>query len=73
MTKTEEENFAYLFQDIQSALKNICDIITDDPEGGPSRILYNDFEFFFNRFVQEDGGIPAENAKEVMDYFKLMS
>ncbi|XP_029636654.1 ropporin-1-like protein [Octopus sinensis] len=57
--------------DIQSALKNICDIITDDPEGGPSRILYNDFEFFFNRFIQLDGGIPAENAKELIAYFKM--
>lgn len=62
-----------LAESIQTAIKNICDILTDDPEGGASRIKIDKFEFFYNYLATIDGEIPPSYVTEVLKHFKSVA
>ncbi|GAB1602711.1 ropporin-1-like protein isoform X1 [Argonauta hians] len=56
------------------ALKNICDIVTDDLEGGPSRITYDDFEFYFDYLLDLNAEfLSPDKAVETKEFLKMKS
>ncbi|XP_048832457.1 ropporin-1-like protein [Brienomyrus brachyistius] len=45
---------------IISALKHACEILTEDPEGGPARIPFDTFADLYAYLAQLDGDIPRD-------------
>lgn len=57
-----------LGENITSAMKIVCEILTADPEGGAARIPFPLFKDLYSFLAQRDGDIPAEHVKNVLDH-----
>lgn len=55
---------------ITQAMKNICEILTSDPEGGAARISYPLFKDLYVYLAQIDGEIPEEQTQGVFEYLQ---
>lgn len=60
----------YRFQNITDAMKTVCEILTADPEGGPSRIPFPLFKDLYTYLAQIDGEISQQQINEVCSYLK---
>ena len=49
-------------------LQMICDIITKDLEGGPSRISFKKFKMLYTYLAEIDGDISTEHIGEVLEH-----
>jgi len=49
-------------------MQTICDIITKDLEGGPSRISFKKFKMLYTYLAEIDGEISAEHISDVLDH-----
>lgn len=58
------------FQNITDAMKTVCEILTADPEGGPSRIPFPLFKDLYTYLAQIDGEISQQQINEVCSYLK---
>ena len=54
-------------------MKKVCEITSDDLEGGPSRITIENFIYFYTYLAGIDEDIPPEHVSQVIDYFKTVS
>ncbi|KAM8813376.1 ropporin-1-like protein isoform 2-T4 [Rhynchonycteris naso] len=46
-------------QSLNTAMKNLCEILTKDPEGGPARIPFETFSYVYRYLSGLDSEIPA--------------
>lgn len=61
---------SFLPKNITDAMKTICEILTADPEGGPSRIPFPLFKDLYTYLAQIDGEISQQQINEVCNYLK---
>lgn len=59
-----------LGENITDAMKTVCEILTADPEGGPSRIPFPLFKDLYTYLAQIDGEISQQQINEVCNYLK---
>ncbi|NWY66437.1 ROP1L protein, partial [Erithacus rubecula] len=52
-----------LLQSLLSSMKQACEILTRDPEGGAARIPYETFSFLYLYLASIDGEISKADAK----------
>ena len=52
------------------ALRVLCEILTADPEGGPARILLEQFEKLYKFLAQVDGEVTTEQVHKVLEYLR---
>lgn len=48
----------------------ICEILTTDLEGGPSRIDFNIFTELYQYLAMIDGEIPTEHVNNVLEHLQ---
>ena len=53
-------------------MKTVCEILTADPEGGPSRIHFQLFKDLYTYLAQIDGEISQQQINEVTGYLKYI-
>ena len=63
-------NIKWLFQDITDAMKVVCEILTADAEGGPSRIPFRLFTDLYSYLAQIDGEISQQHVNEVITHLQ---
>ncbi|XP_063819920.1 ropporin-1-like protein [Pseudophryne corroboree] len=51
---------------ITAALKHACGILTEDPDGGASRIPFQTFIFLYKYLAQVDGEIPEVQVEDAL-------
>ena len=51
-------------------MKTVCEILTADPEGGPSRIPYPLFKDIYTYLAQIDGEIPQGQINDVCNFLQ---
>ena len=49
-------------------MQAICDIITKDLEGGPSRISFKKFKMLYTYLAEIDGDISTEQVQDVLEH-----
>jgi hypothetical protein len=49
-------------------MKTVCEILSKDLEGGPSRIPFALFKELYTYLANIDGEIPKENVDTVIDH-----
>ena len=52
------------------ALKMMCEILTTDLEGGPSRIQFTMFKDLYTYLAMIDGEIPKEHLDTVLEHLQ---
>lgn len=52
---------------IRSALKHACEILTEDPEGGPARIPFETFTYLYLYLAETDGEITTSQTESVLN------
>lgn len=52
------------------AMKIVCEILTTDLEGGPSRIEFATFKELYTYLAMIDGEIPKEHVDAVLDHLQ---
>lgn len=62
-----------LAENIQIAITNLCGIVTDDLEGGPSRIPIERFEFFYTYLAALDEEIQPDYVSDVLKHYKSVA
>ncbi|NXS18450.1 ROP1L protein, partial [Mystacornis crossleyi] len=50
-------------QSLLSSMKQACEILTRDPEGGAARIPFETFSFLYSYLASIDGEIPETETK----------
>ena len=58
------------FQDIEGAMRLVCEILTADPEGGAARVPLPLFEREYRYLSTIDGDISLEHVNTVIDFFE---
>ncbi|XP_065063860.1 ropporin-1-like protein [Rhopilema esculentum] len=53
---------------LTSTMQTICDMITKDLEGGPSRISFKKFKLLYTYLAEVDGDISAEHVASVLEH-----
>ncbi|XP_032076020.1 ropporin-1-like protein [Thamnophis elegans] len=53
-----------------SSMKHACEILTDDPEGGPARIPYDTFQFLYSYLASLDDEITEEVSESFLKSLK---
>ncbi|XP_077159976.1 ropporin-1-like protein [Paroedura picta] len=53
-----------------SSMKQACEILTDDPEGGPARIPYDTFAFLYSYLAGLDEEMPQQEAESFLSALK---
>lgn len=51
-------------------MKQACEILTDDPEGGAARIPYDVFAFLYSYLAGLDEEIPQEETESFLSALK---
>lgn len=59
-----------LAENITHAMKTVCEILTADPEGGPSRIAFPLFKDIYTYLAQIDGEIPQSQINDVCSFLQ---
>ncbi|KAL5007402.1 hypothetical protein ScPMuIL_016208 [Solemya velum] len=59
---------AALGESITDAMRIVCEILTSDPEGGPSRITLAQFKEIYSYLAQIDGEITQQQVDEVLNF-----
>lgn len=49
-------------------MKTVCEILTTDLEGGPSRIPFSLFKELYTYLAEIDGEIPKEHVNTVIEH-----
>ncbi|NWX63600.1 ROP1L protein, partial [Promerops cafer] len=57
-------------QSLLSSMKQACEILTRDPEGGAARIPYETFSFLYSYLASIDGEISATETKAFLHEIK---
>ena len=57
-----------ILQNLTDAITTLCDIMTNDPEGGASRIPYNRFAELYTFLAKVDGEISKEQMDRVLEW-----
>ena len=55
-----------MLQSLTVAMKTVCEILTADPQGGPSRIPFPLFQDIYRYLAQVDGEITQEHIQAVI-------
>uniref|UniRef100_A0A5F5Q0S8 Ropporin-1-like protein n=1 Tax=Equus caballus TaxID=9796 RepID=A0A5F5Q0S8_HORSE len=55
---------------LNSAMKNLCEILTTDPEGGPARIPFETFSYVYRYLSGLDSEIPAADTESYLASLK---
>ena len=63
--------FSLIPQNLTQTMQTVCDILTKDLEGGPSRIPFTVFKDLYAYLAAIDGDVPPEHVQEVLEH--LMS
>ncbi|CAH1786351.1 unnamed protein product [Owenia fusiformis] len=59
-----------LGENITDAMKTVCEILTADPDGGPSRIPFPLFKDLYTYLAKVDGEISQEHINEVTSHLQ---
>ncbi|XP_071099264.1 ropporin-1-like protein [Haliotis cracherodii] len=59
-----------LGENIISAMKTVCEILTADPEGGPARIPFPLFKDLYTYLAQIDGEISQQHINDVINHLQ---
>ncbi|XP_050408454.1 ropporin-1-like protein [Patella vulgata] len=59
-----------LGENITQSMKTICEILTADPEGGPSRIPFPLFKELYTYLAQIDGEISQQQINDVVSHLQ---
>ncbi|XP_049716021.1 ropporin-1-like protein [Elephas maximus indicus] len=55
---------------LNSAMKNLCQILTADPEGGPARISFKTFSYVYQYLAGLDADLPRSDIESYLDNLK---
>ncbi|XP_003408178.2 ropporin-1-like protein [Loxodonta africana] len=55
---------------LNSAMKNLCQILTTDPEGGPARISFKTFSYVYRYLAGLDADLPRSDIESYLDNLK---
>ena len=55
-------------QNLTLTMQTICDIITKDLEGGPSKISFKKFKMLYTYLAEIDGDISSEHVTDVIEH-----
>ncbi|KAM5264418.1 ropporin-1-like protein [Ctenodactylus gundi] len=55
---------------LTKAMKHVCEILTNDPEGGPSRIPFETFSYIYHYLSKLDSDISAEDTESYLANLK---
>ncbi|XP_021064355.1 ropporin-1-like protein [Mus pahari] len=58
---------------LNTAMKNVCEILTSDPEGGPARIPFETFAYVYQYLSGLDPELPAVETENYLTNLRLMS
>lgn len=58
---------------LNTAMKNVCEILTSDPEGGPARIPFETFAYVYQYLSGLDPELPAVETENYLTSLRLMS
>eukprot|EP00112_Aurelia_sp_Birch-Aquarium-sp1_P024973 Seg81.8 transcript_id=Seg81.8/GoldUCD/mRNA.D3Y31 product="Ropporin-1-like protein" protein_id=Seg81.8/GoldUCD/D3Y31 len=53
---------------LTQTMQTVCDILTKDLEGGPSRIPFTVFKDLYSYLATIDGDVPPEHVQEVLEH-----
>ncbi|ESO83256.1 hypothetical protein LOTGIDRAFT_204839 [Lottia gigantea] len=59
-----------LAEGMAQSMKGLCDILTSDPDGGPSRIPFPLFKELYTYLAQIDGEISQQQINDVIDHLQ---
>ncbi|NXY64107.1 ROP1L protein, partial [Callaeas wilsoni] len=59
-----------LVQSLLSSVKQACEILTRDPEGGAARIPFETFSFLYSYLASIDGEIPDTETEAFLQGIK---
>ncbi|XP_028623532.1 ropporin-1-like protein [Grammomys surdaster] len=51
---------------LNTAMKNVCEILTSDPEGGPARIPFETFAYVYQYLSALDPELPASDTEDYL-------
>ncbi|NWW81056.1 ROP1L protein, partial [Climacteris rufus] len=57
-------------QSLLSSMKQACEILTSDPEGGAARIPFETFSFLYSYLASIDGEIPEADTEAFLQGIK---
>ncbi|CAB3998362.1 Hypothetical predicted protein [Paramuricea clavata] len=57
-------------ENLTEAMKTVCEILTTDLEGGPSRIDFKVFKELYTYLAMIDGEIPTEHVNNVLEHLQ---
>lgn len=66
-------SFPLPVQTLNTAMKNVCEILTSDPEGGPARIPFETFAYVYQYLSGLDPELPAVETENYLTSLRLMS
>ncbi|XP_036266965.1 ropporin-1-like protein [Pipistrellus kuhlii] len=55
---------------LNTVMKNLCEILTQDPEGGPARIPFKTFSYVYRYLSRLDGDTPASETEAYLASLK---
>ena len=64
------QNNFFFIQNITDAMSIICEILTDDPEGGPARISFQLFQALYRFLAEVDGEISNQQITDVLNHLQ---
>lgn len=54
-------------------MKNLCEILTSDPEGGPARIPFETFAYVYQYLSALDPDLPASETENYLESLREKS
>ena len=60
----------FSFQNITEAMKTVCEILTNDAEGGPARISFQLFQDLYRFLAEVDGEISSQQITDVVNHLQ---
>lgn len=57
-------------QSLNAALKHLCEILTDDPEGGPARIPFKTFSYVYRYLAKLDTDVSPSETESYLASLK---
>ncbi|NWV63287.1 ROP1L protein, partial [Malurus elegans] len=60
-------------QSLLSSMKQACEILTTDPEGGAARIPFETFSFIYSYLARIDGEISETETEEFLEGIKTQA
>ena len=62
------QTLLFYLQSLTLTMQTLCDILTKDLEGGPSKISFDLFKSLYSYLAKMDGDISPEQISDVLEH-----